>query len=155
MLREGQTLLGRIFDVSEYFLMISLPGGFLGSVQATDISQLYTNLLKDIIRPIQSNSNTYPDEFKPLPDLYKPGDYVTCYVTNINVEQKCFCNLSMEPQLINQNVCNNYLVKDTKVVCTVKSIEDHGYIIDTGITNVRAFLANEDVDKGKQYCKYN
>lgn len=151
MLHEGQTLLGRVSEVSEYYLLVSLPGGFLGRVQATDLSQSYTNLLQDIInaKAIQSN------EFKPLPDLFKPGDYVTCYVKSINVEDKWFCNLSMEPQLINQNVCNNYLMKDTKVICTVKSIEDHGYIIDTGIANVRAFLATEDVNKEKQYCKYN
>lgn len=149
MLHEGLILLGRVSKVSEYDLIVSLPGGFLGRVQATDLSQSYTNLLQDIInaRVIQSN------EFKPLPDLFNLGDYVTCYVKSINVEDKWFCSLSMEPQLINQNVHSNYLVKNMKVVCTVKSIEDHGYIIDIGVANIRAFLSTEDIDKGKQYCK--
>ncbi|KYQ47857.1 Protein RRP5 like protein, partial [Trachymyrmex zeteki] len=148
MLHEGLILLGRVSKVSEYDLIVSLPGGFLGRVQATDLSQSYTNLLQDIInaRVIQSN------EFKPLPDLFNLGDYVTCYVKSINVEDKWFCSLSMEPQLINQNVHSNYLVKNMKVVCTVKSIEDHGYIIDIGVANIRAFLSTEDIDKGKQYC---
>lgn len=147
MLREGLVLLGRVSNVSEYDLIVSLPGGFLGRVQATDLSQSYTNLLQDIInaKAVQSN------EFKPLPDLYKPGDYVTCYVKSINVEDKWFCGLSMEPQLINQNVHISYLAEDIKVICTVKSIEDHGYIVDTGIANVRAFVATGDIDKGKQY----
>lgn len=151
MLREGLVLLGRVSEALEYGLLVSLPGGFLGRVQATDLSQAYTNLLQDIIntKAVQS------DEFKPLPDLFKPGDYVTCYVKSINIEDKWFCSLSMEPQLINQNVHSNYLKKDTKVICTVKSVEDHGYIVDTGIANVRAFMSTEDVDKGKQYCKYN
>ncbi|KYN31201.1 Protein RRP5 like protein, partial [Trachymyrmex septentrionalis] len=148
MLREGLILLGRVSEVSEYDLIVSLPGGFLGKVQATDLSQSYTNLLQDIInaRDVQSN------EFKPLPDLFNLGDYVTCYVKSINVEDKWSCSLSMEPQLINQYVHTSYLVKDMKVVCTVKSIEDHGYIIDIGVANVRAFLSTEDIDKGKQYC---
>ncbi|XP_018058355.1 PREDICTED: protein RRP5 homolog [Atta colombica] len=147
MLHEGLILLGRVSEISEYDLIVSLPGGFLGRVQATDLSQSYTNLLQDIInaRVVQSN------EFKPLPDLFNLGDYVTCYVKSINVEDKWSCSLSMEPQLINQNVHTSYLVRDMKVVCTIKNIEDHGYIIDVGLANVRAFLSTEDIDKGKQY----
>jgi len=151
MLREGLILLGRVSEVSEYDLIVSLPGGFLGRVQATDLSQSYTNLLQDII----NTKSVQLNEFKPLPDLFKPGDYVTCCVKSINIGDKWFCGLSMEPQLINQNVHITYLAKDIKVICTVKSIEDHGYIVDTGIANVRAFVATEDVDKEKQYCKYN
>ncbi|XP_071562624.1 rRNA biogenesis protein RRP5 [Temnothorax nylanderi] len=145
--REGLILLGRVSEVSEYHLIVSLPGGFVGQVQATDLGQSYTNLLQDIIdaKAVQSS------DFKPLPDLFKPGDYVTCCIKSINNESKWSCSLSMEPQLINQNVHTSYLAKDTKVVCTVKSIEDHGYIVDTGIANVRAFVATEDIEKGKQY----
>ncbi|KAG5341859.1 RRP5 protein, partial [Acromyrmex heyeri] len=147
MLHEGLILLGRVSEISEYDLIVSLPGGLLGRVQATDLSQSYTNLLQDIInaKVVQSN------EFKPLPDLFNLGDYVTCYVKSINFEDKWSYSLSMEPQLINQNVHASYLVKDMKVICTVKSIEDHGYIIDIGVANVRAFLSTEDIDKGKQY----
>ncbi|KYN28988.1 Protein RRP5 like protein [Trachymyrmex cornetzi] len=147
MIQEGLILLGRVSEVSEYDLIVSLPGGFLGRVQATDLSESYTNLLQNIInaKVVQSN------EFKPLPDLFNLGDYITCYVKSINVD-KWSCSLSIEPQLINQNVHTSYLVKDMKVVCTVKSIEDHGYIIDIGVANVRAFLSTEDIDKGKQYC---
>ncbi|XP_011633635.1 protein RRP5 homolog [Pogonomyrmex barbatus] len=147
MLREGLVLLGRVSEISEYDLLVSIPGGFLGRIVAADLSQSYTSLLQEIIasKAIQSN------EFKTLPDLYKSGDYVVCYVKSINSEEKWFCSLSMEPQLINQNVYSNYLVKDTKIICSIKSIEDHGYVIDTGMVNVKAFLATEDIDKGKQY----
>lgn len=154
MLQEGLILLGRILKASEYELKVSLPGGFQGCVRATDISQSYTNLLRNIIqaKTIQWN------EFKPLPDLFKPGDYVTCYVkstTCVNDEDKWVCSLSMEPQLINQNIHTNYFAKGTKVVCAVESKEDYCYVIDTGIANVRAFIDTKNVDKGKQYCKYN
>ncbi|KYN06214.1 Protein RRP5 like protein [Cyphomyrmex costatus] len=150
MLQEGLIILGRISEVSEYDLIVSLPGGFQGKIQATNLSQSYTNLLQDIINAgvVQSN------EFKPLPDLFNPGDYVTCCVKSLNFEDNWFCSLSIEPQLIYQNVYASYLAKDMKVVCTVKSIEDHGYIIDIGVANAVAFLCTEDIDKGKQYCKY-
>lgn len=150
-LREGMTVLGRISRVSEYDLIISIPGGILGHVEITNLSESYTNLLQNIIstKTVQSN------EFKPLPDLYNSGDYVVCYVKNINPQGKWLYNLSLEPQLINQNVHSNYLVKDAKIVCTIKSIEDHGYVIDTGISNVRAFLPTKNADKERKYCKYS
>lgn len=148
--REGMVTLGQVSEISEYNLIVSIPGGLLGRIEITNLSESYTNLLQNIIdtKSIQSN------EFKPLPDLYNLGDYVVCYVKNINLKERWPYNLSLEPQLINQNIHNSYLVKGAKIVCTIKSIEDHGYVIDTGIANVRAFVATEDVDKGKQYCKY-
>ncbi|XP_029666724.1 protein RRP5 homolog isoform X1 [Formica exsecta] len=150
-LREGMTILGRISRVSEYDLIVSIPGGILGRVEVTNLSESYTNLLQNIIstKTIQSN------EFKPLPDLYNPGDYVVCYVKSIDLQGKWLYSLSLEPQLINQNVYNSYLVKNAKIVCTIKSIEDHGYVVDTGIANVRAFLATENVDKEKKYFPGN
>ncbi|XP_029179011.1 protein RRP5 homolog [Nylanderia fulva] len=150
-LREGMTILGRISRVSEYDLIVSIPGGILGRVEVTNLSESYTNLLQNIIntKTIQSN------EFKALPDLYNPGDYVVCYVKSINVQGKWLYNLSLEPQLINQNIHSSSLVKNTTIVCTIKSIEDHGYVVDTGIANVRAFLATENVDKGKRYFPGN
>lgn len=144
-------ILGRISRVSEYDLIISIPGGILGRVDITNLSESYTNLLQNIISTKAFQSN----EFKPLPDLYNPGDYVVCYVKNINPQGKWLYNLSLDPQLINQNVHFSYLVTNAKIVCTIKSIEEHGYIVDTGIANVRAFLPTRDVDKEKKYCKYN
>lgn len=144
-------ILCRVSEVTEYELIVSIPGGLLGRVQVTDISESYTNLLESII----NSENVQQSEFKSLPDLYKPGDYVVCYVKNINPEGRWLYNLSLDPQLINQNIDNSYFVKHANVVCTIKSIEDHGYVIDIGIANVRAFIASKDVDKGKQYCKYN
>lgn len=148
---EGMTVLGRISEISEYNLIVSIPGGLLGRIDITNLSESYTNLLQNIIdtKSIQSN------EFKPLPDLYNLGDYVVCYVKKINLNEQWSCSLSLEPQLINQNIQNCYLVKGAKMVCTVKSREDHGYVMETGIANVRAFITTEKIDKEKQYCKHD
>lgn len=148
---EGMIILGRISEATEYELIVSIPGGLLGCVQVTDLSESYTNLLQNII----NSKDVQTDEFKSVPDLYSVGDYVICYVKSVNPDGKWLYSLSLEPQLINQNVDNNYLVKGVKIVCTVKSIEDHGYVVDVGIANVRAFLATKYVNKEKKYCKYN
>lgn len=144
-------VLGRISKATEYELIVSIPGGLLGRVQVTDVGESYTTLLQSIIDKKEVQS----DGYKSLPDLYDPGDYVVCYVKNVNPEGKWLYNLSLEPQLINQNIDISYLEKGARLVCAIKSIEDHGYVVETGVANVRAFIATKNVDEGKQYCKYN
>ncbi|EFN87453.1 Protein RRP5-like protein, partial [Harpegnathos saltator] len=148
---EGMIILCRISEITEYELIISIPGGLLGCVKLTDLSEPYTDLLQDIIH----TKDVQSDEFKSLSELYNLGDYVVCYVKKIDSDGKWLYNLSLEPQLINQNVNNTNLVTGTKIVCTVKSIEDHGYVIDTGIANVRAFLASKYVSEEKKYFPGN
>lgn len=150
-LNEGLTLLGRISEVKRFELIVSLPGGFVGYVQDLDVCQSYTTLHETI------DKEGGPDQLKLLPDVFKPGDYVTCFVLEIRkaLSENWICTLAMEPALINENIRSNYLVKGSKIICSVESIEDHGYVVDTGILNVTAFLATENVEKGKQYRKYN
>lgn len=148
---EGMVFLGRVSKATEYELIVSIPGGLIGRVQVTDLSESYMYLLQSLI----NSKNTQSSELKSLPDLYAPGDYVVCYVKSVNPDGKWLYTLSLEPQLINKNIDSSYLVKGMKIVCTIKSIEEHGYVIDTGIANVTAFIATKDVGKKKQYCKYN
>ncbi|XP_014473220.1 PREDICTED: protein RRP5 homolog isoform X2 [Dinoponera quadriceps] len=148
---EGMILLGRISKVTEYELIVSIPGGLLGHVQVTDLSESYTIMIQNII----NTEGVQTDEFKSLPDLYDTGDYVVCYVKSVNPDGKWLYSLSLEPQFINQNIDNSYLMKNTKIACSIKSMEDHGYVVDTGIANVRAFLATKHVDKEKKYFPGN
>ncbi|XP_015437456.1 PREDICTED: protein RRP5 homolog [Dufourea novaeangliae] len=133
---EGLVVLGCIFEVTEYDLIISLPGGAIGRAQVTDISESYNNLLQGLIR----SEDDQPNEFKSLPELYSRGDYVVCYVKSIHPQEKWQIILSLEPRLINQNLNVDFLSNGAKIVCTVSSIEDHGYVVDTGVTTVRGFI---------------
>ncbi|XP_076236759.1 ribosomal RNA Processing 5 [Calliopsis andreniformis] len=138
---EGLIVLGCIFEVTEYDLIISLPGGILGRAQVTDISESYTNLLQNLIK----SEDGQPNEFKSLPELYSPGDHVVCYVKSIQLQGKWQILLSLEPRLINQNLNISHLDNGSKMVCTVSSIEDHGYVVDTGLATVRAFIPTKKI----------
>lgn len=133
---EGLIVLGCIFEVTQYDLMISLPGGLIGRAQVTDISESYTNMLQNLIK----TEDTQPNDFKPLPELYSCGDYIVCYVKSIQPQEKWQIVLSLDPRLINQNLDASYLDNGSKILCSITSIEDHGYVVDTGLTNIRAFI---------------
>lgn len=146
---KGLIVLCRVSGTTEYELIVSLPGGMIGHVKAIDLSKSYTNILENIIQ----TENDLGNEFRTLPELYKPGDNVVCYIENIETDKKWRIDLSLDPELINQNMNNNYLKKGSRLVCTVSSIEETGYVLDTGISNVRAFMSFKDILNDEKYCK--
>ncbi|XP_011862009.1 PREDICTED: protein RRP5 homolog [Vollenhovia emeryi] len=142
---KGYVLLGRIRCVKQFELIVSLPDGLVGSVDVSDISKAYTKQLEDLIAMVKGKVPVS------LTHMFKYGDYVTCYVVVVrDLSSDIHCSLSLDPELINQNISINYLAKGSTIVCSVKCIEEHGYLMDTGI-GVEAFLAYDQVEKGKQY----
>ncbi|XP_044579907.1 protein RRP5 homolog [Cotesia glomerata] len=144
---EGMVILGRVYTATEYDITVSLPGRLSGQVLATDVSEAYTSLLEKVIE-ITDNQLT---EYKPLNEVYKNGDYVICFVKSINPDEKNAVKLSLEPGLINQSLHPESLKSGCKIACSISSVEDHGYVIDTGIKTLRGFLANKDVAENVKY----
>lgn len=140
-------VLGRVHRSNDYEISVSLPGLLNGHVQAPDISANYTNLLHSLVQKSENHS----PEFKSLPELYKRGNYVACYVKRTNAGIKQRIELSLEPELINQSVDPAKLKKGSKIVCTISSIEEHGYVVETGITILRGFLSEKDIDDDVKY----
>ncbi|XP_047343995.1 protein RRP5 homolog [Vespa velutina] len=144
---EGLTILGRICEVKEYELIVSLPGGLNGQLTAPNVGKSYNDLLISIVRGEVNQVSQY----KPLTELYDIGEYIVCYIQSTQADGKWNIKLSLESHLINQNVDIKYLFIGKRLVCSVSSVEDHGYILDTGIPNVRAFISIKDVDADKKY----
>lgn len=149
-IQEEMTILGRVDNVKRNDIVVSLPGGNLGIVTPFDLSRSYSNGIKLI-----SDTSTDPThllEFQPISNLYNLGDYVVCYIKRKHSENNKI-SVSLDPQLINQKVSSSFLAKGAKIVCTIMSVQENGYVIDTGMINVKAFLASENIDDGKSYCK--
>ncbi|XP_015118084.1 protein RRP5 homolog [Diachasma alloeum] len=145
-LSQGMTLLGRVHNSTQYDVTISLPGRLSGFLPVTNISEAYTNLLQNIV-----SSKAHPADFRPLSELYKRGDYVVCCVKTINTQSKHRVILSVEPEMINQNLDVGKLRQGSKIACSVSSVEDHGYAVHTGVQNLRGFLETNYVKDGVKY----
>ncbi|XP_012263941.2 protein RRP5 homolog [Athalia rosae] len=146
-LTQGMVVLGRVREAREYDLIISLPGRLIGRVQLTDISEGYTKLLQNMINAQDGR----PHDYRPLSQLFKPGDYLVCHVKQLNLTEKWRVSLSLEPELVNQNLDRTRMIKRSRIIGSVSSIEEHGYVIDSGVANLRVFLASKDVDEDKSY----
>ncbi|XP_020299411.1 protein RRP5 homolog isoform X2 [Pseudomyrmex gracilis] len=155
-IQEKMTILGRVDTVIKDEIFVSLPGGNYGSVTPFDLSRLYSDGITHKLLFDTSLNSTHLLQVQPISNLYNPGDYVVCYIKRKYCKDNILkISVSLDPQLINQKVPSSFLAEGVKIVCTIMSVQENGYVIDTGIVNVKAFLASENIDDGKSYLPGN
>ncbi|XP_071987185.1 protein RRP5 homolog isoform X4 [Engystomops pustulosus] len=144
-IHEGMLFLGCVKEAREFELVVSLPYGLIGFVQATCICEAYTELLKE-----QVEKDKLLDSLSPLSELYSPGMLVRCTVLSLGrlSTNRQSIQLSLNPKLVNSELSASTLQKGMFLCGCVSSIEDHGYLVDIGIAGTYAFLPNE---KAKVY----
>ncbi|XP_076815143.1 protein RRP5 homolog [Clavelina lepadiformis] len=136
-LHEGMLLLGSVKEVHELELVISLPNFLVGYVKATKISGLYTSVLH---QQLHSNE-TAPS----LSSLFEVGQLVVCSVCGLNPITKSI-QLTIDPQVVNTYLSLTKLKSGMMISCSVRSIEDHGYVVDVGKKEVNAFISTKQSD---------
>ena len=77
---------------------------------------------------------------KPLNAIYEEGQLVICSIVSVDKAENDFYKVTatFNPSYINNNININ---KRHLVMAAVKSIEDHGYIMDVGKSSLKAFLS--------------
>ncbi|XP_038207044.1 protein RRP5 homolog [Zerene cesonia] len=129
-------VLGRVFDIKDTKIIISLPSRLIGSVMACHISEPYNKLLEAYV-------DDKIDKVPELGQMFKRGQYVAVKV--LEVLEKSIM-LTMMPQHVNSDRKHSDLHKGALLQVAVSSIEDHGFIVDTGIPNTTAFLPKKAVN---------
>ncbi|XP_023950301.2 uncharacterized protein LOC112054666 isoform X3 [Bicyclus anynana] len=141
VMKEGQLFLGRVSTVSDTCVYVSLPCRSSGTVMACHISEAYNKQLEAYV-------NDQIEQVCELPQMFRPGQYVAVKVLEVQTESSKLM-LTMMPQHINSARTLKDLHKGALVQAAVSSVEDHGYVMDIGIANTRAFLpkksANSDI----------
>ncbi|NXM02927.1 RRP5 protein, partial [Tyrannus savana] len=140
-------LLGCIKEVHDYELVISLPSGLSGFVPITQISDAYSKLLSQ-----QVAQGELPEGLNSLSDMYSPGTLVRCIVTSVEKSDdgRRSIKLSIDPKKVNKGLSASALATGMLLSGSVSSVEDHGYLIDIGVSGTHAFLPHE---KAKSYIK--
>ncbi|CAG5004356.1 unnamed protein product [Parnassius apollo] len=140
IVKEGQLILGRVRQILETKIHISLPCRLLGTVMACHISEPYNKMLEAYV-------NDQIDKVRELQQMFRVGQYVAVKVLEVNSNNLM---LSMMPQHINSGRSHSDLHRGALLQAAVSSVEDHGYVMDIGISNTRAFLpktaANPEVE---------
>lgn len=144
---EGMRILGCVKEVNELELVISLPNGLQGCVQVTEICDAYTKKLNEQVaqeEPLQ--------DLVGLPELFSPGMLVRCVVSSLGITKsgKKDVKLSLNPKNVNKVLNPEALKPGMLLTGTVSSLEDHGYLVDIGVSGARAFLP---LQKAQEYIR--
>ena len=123
---EGCLVLGYVLHVHEDSVVVSLPGGLTGTVEAAEVSDYFHHLVKE-------NANKKSKSFK-LPSLetyIESSQPIRCAVLEVSESgekdsKKRFIRLSMRASLINRNLALRHLNVDFPISGAVVSVEDHG-----------------------------
>uniref|UniRef100_A0A452VGN1 Protein RRP5 homolog n=1 Tax=Ursus maritimus TaxID=29073 RepID=A0A452VGN1_URSMA len=144
---EGMRILGCVKEVNELELVISLPNGLRGFVQVTEICDAYTKKLNEQVAQEEPLKDLVG-----LPELFSPGMLVRCVVSSVGITErgKKSVKLSLNPKNVNEVLSAEALKPGMLLTGTVSSLEDHGYLVDIGVSGARAFLP---LQKAQEYIR--
>uniref|UniRef100_A0A182N4R0 S1 motif domain-containing protein n=1 Tax=Anopheles dirus TaxID=7168 RepID=A0A182N4R0_9DIPT len=132
LIQEGMLVLGCVKRIVRMDLEVTLPGRLRGIVPVTSISDAYSNRLQTMI-------HYQTDDCPMLNQLYAEGDLVYVKVVR-KQKQHPQLVLSLKPTDLHSELTANQLVQGLLLAATIVVREDHGYTMDTGVRNVRAFM---------------
>lgn len=136
-LSEGMLVLGCVCEIQEYHIVVSLPGRLIGHVPVTNISSPYTKYLKDLV-----DGTSIEGKIPELDEIFHVGQAVVTRVIEIShsTEHNSRMILSVVPDVVQSDWLPRSVTAGSVVMAAVKSREENGYVMDTGINSVRAFL---------------
>ncbi|KAE9408289.1 U3 snoRNP-associated protein Rrp5 [Gymnopus androsaceus JB14] len=162
----GMKIFGQIVSIQPLALVVSLPNQLFGHVPITNISSQFTSLLEsmDVDEDDEDEENLEDEQAESrskvpeLSDMFHPGQYVRATVTTIYVpgttdvtglgksrdetaKASRRIELSLSPEKVNAEMQKSDLKAGYTLSVSVKSVEDHGYLLDLGIPDVSGFLS--------------
>ncbi|CAH8496154.1 unnamed protein product [Schistosoma turkestanicum] len=137
--------LGVVKYIQKLYLEVQLPHGFLGRVNIYDVSDKYTELLRK-----SAETGIIQDNLVELSDMFRVGQTVRCFIKEADSSHTSGSNkkylVSLNPKMVNKAVISKNVKPHMVFVGSVVSVEDHGYILDAGVSRMNCFLPRDQVD---------
>lgn len=152
-LREGMIILGCVKAIHPTSIEVSLPGRMNGIVNVSSISQKYLSIAQNFIE-----NQADDDEYKPLASIFQMGQVVCVKVIKIDTTKtnKILIDLSMQPKDIQADFQHQTVSPNLIMCVAIAECQEHGYVIETGVSNLRGFLPETKADLmigGVYFCR--
>ncbi|EWY91624.1 hypothetical protein FOYG_08672 [Fusarium oxysporum NRRL 32931] len=155
---KGSLVLAQVTRINNLDLEVALPNNLTGHISIVAMSQQLTDRLenetaeKDDEEDDEEDDEAEDDEGIDLKSIFAVGQYLRAYVASTAEESnagksKRRIELSLRPNEANTGLAKDDVVPNTTVMASIVSVEDRGFLMDTGIENLGAFLAKSEVDK--------
>lgn len=142
-IQEGMVIMGSVKSVNSVCVHVALPGRITGKVIASNVSDSYNKILSQFIQ----SSSGIMESYKPLTHMFQIGRIVYAKVMEIkdNGVGKTEINLSLKPRDVHSDLVHKKFRKGMIMNCAIEEVQEHGFIMESSIRNLRAFLPKEKV----------
>lgn len=157
----GSLILGRVAKINSKDLAIALPNNLTGYVPLTAVSALFTEKLESVLSKeglddVEDDGSVNEEEEVNLSHYFHLGQWVRVAVTSTEAEAKSTAKarkrleLSLDPRLANQGLAWKDLAVNGTLQATVISVEDHGVVVDIGLSDTQAkgFIPSQELHQG-------
>ncbi|KAF7550002.1 hypothetical protein G7046_g8161 [Stylonectria norvegica] len=151
---KGSLVLGQVQQINNLDIEVALPNNLTGHVSIVAISEQLTQRLQaDAVEKDDDDEESSEETDIDLNSIYAVGQYLRVYVVSTIEEPtsgkgkgRRRIELSLRPSETNTGLEKDDAVSNTTIMATVVSVEDRGFVMDTGIPKLGAFLAKSEID---------
>ncbi|KAI1310937.1 hypothetical protein F5Y03DRAFT_391931 [Xylaria venustula] len=149
---KGSLVLGQVVEIRPLQIVLALPNNLSGHVPITSVSNVLSERVTAEADALDEDDNETNDV--DLNDIFEVGQYLRAYVASTAEEStgtltkpKKHIELSLRPEQTNTGLSSREIVENTVIMASVSSAEDHGFIMDLGLSdeNTRGFLPRKEV----------
>ncbi|KAH6723897.1 hypothetical protein BKA61DRAFT_648930 [Leptodontidium sp. MPI-SDFR-AT-0119] len=150
----GSLVLGQVSQINDLDIALSLPNNLTGYVPITSISDKITQRIEAIAADEGNDEETELEDVD-LKKLFKIGQYLRAYVVSTKDEDaaasskaaKRHIELSLRPQQANSSMTSQNVVANNTLMASVASVEDHGLVMDLGLSDpaIKGFMSSKDI----------
>ncbi|KAL8670133.1 MAG: hypothetical protein Q9168_005315 [Polycauliona sp. 1 TL-2023] len=150
----GSMVLGQVSQINRYDVALSLPNNLTGYLPITSVSDFLTAKVERLAEDKETDDATQEQDIS-LGSYVFVGQYLRAYVVSTERESaagtkgKRHIELSVNPKQANSSLKKSDLVVNSTIQASVRSVEDHGLIMDLGIEGdaVRGFMSSKEIGK--------
>lgn len=156
----GTSVLGQIVRIDKVSLSLAIGDNLVGYIPITAISSEISQLLERYENLMESDEEsdseddeittgaTLKPEFPKMSLIFQLGQWLRAVVTPSEENVKKI-DLTIEPEIVNAAVEEDDLCPGNILQASVKSVEDHGVILDFGREEFLGFLLKKELTKAK------
>lgn len=143
-LLPGSFVLGQVQGVSALEIILSLPNNLVGYIPATNVCKTISDRIE------QANDEDVDEDEQDidLTNLFSAGQWLRCEIVEqerSSNTQKIRLELSIDPQNVNRTISKEDIKEGASVQGSIKSVEDHGVIVDLGLDDISGFISHKEL----------
>ncbi|ODQ81552.1 hypothetical protein BABINDRAFT_159828 [Babjeviella inositovora NRRL Y-12698] len=152
----GSIVLGQVSQINRLDVALALADNLVGYIPITAISAEISQQLEDFEENESDDEEETEKAFPDLAKIFRVGQWLRATVVEStelakqkkNQNKKKRIQLSVEPTVVNQALEDEDLISGNVLQVSVKSLEDHGAILNVGKDGLAGFISNKELKNG-------